>query len=60
MYTANVDAGTVTVIGTATNTVTASIPMGGNPTSISVLPNGKQAYVTLLDQGLVRILDLSA
>jgi serine/threonine-protein kinase len=48
------------VIDTATNLVTARLPTGGAPTSVSVLPNGRQAYVTNLNEGTVRILDITA
>jgi serine/threonine-protein kinase len=40
--------------------VTARIPTGNSPTSVSVMPDGSRAYVTNLDDGTVRILDLSA
>lgn len=39
----------VSVIDTAGNRVIASIPAGKNPTSISVRPDGRQAYVA--DEG---------
>jgi len=50
----------VSVIDTATNQVTATIPTGKGPTSVSVTPDGRRAYVTNLDDGTVRILDISA
>ena len=45
-FTANNLDNTVTVIDTANNLVIAEISAGKAPTSISVLPNGRQAYVT--------------
>ena len=48
------------MISAATNTVTATITTGDGPTSISVMPNGKRAYVTNLNDGTVRILDIAA
>jgi DNA-binding beta-propeller fold protein YncE len=49
--------GTASVFDTATNTVTATIPVGGPVTSVDVLPNGRQAYVTDQKNGTVTILD---
>ncbi|WP_176921436.1 protein kinase domain-containing protein [Pseudonocardia oroxyli] len=59
LYTANVDGNSVSVIDTATNQITATIP-APSPTSVSMLPNGRQAYVTLLGAGEVMVLDASA
>ena len=56
MYTANVDAGTVSVVDTESRTVTANIPTD-SPTSIGVLPNGRKAYVTNLNAGTLTILN---
>ena len=49
---------TVTVIDTANNLVVAEIPAGKAPTSISVLPNGRKAYVTEENSGAIEILNL--
>ena len=38
-------AGTVSVISTATNTVTATITVGGHPDGVAVNPAGTSAYV---------------
>jgi len=46
------------VIDTADNRVIAEIPTGKAPTSISVLPNGLQAYVTDEGSGTIEILNL--
>jgi DNA-binding beta-propeller fold protein YncE len=39
--------------------VTATIPVGASPTSITVTPTGEKAYVTNLDDGTVRVLNLT-
>jgi DNA-binding beta-propeller fold protein YncE len=46
------------VIDTADNRVIATVPTGKAPTSISVLPNGRQAYVTDDGDGTIEILNL--
>ena len=50
VYVANEDAlsdnNSVSVISTATNTVTARISVGRSTSSVTVTPNGKYAYVT--------------
>ena len=51
---------TVSVVDTTGNRVTASIPTGDGPTSVSVLPDGRQAFVTNLRAGTVRVLLTSA
>ena len=48
------------MIDTATNQVTATIPTGDGPTSVSVTPDGRRAYVTNLNDGTVRVLDIAA
>jgi YVTN family beta-propeller protein len=57
-YTANEDGGSVSVIDTATNAVTATIPID-SPTSVGVLPNGRQAYVASQNTGKITILDIA-
>jgi serine/threonine-protein kinase len=47
------------VINARTNQVTATIPTGANPTSIAVLPNGRQAFVSNLDGGTLTVLELT-
>ena len=37
---------TVSVINTATNTVSATITVGNNPDGVSVSPDGSKVYVT--------------
>jgi YVTN family beta-propeller protein len=47
VYVANVDSQTISVINTATNSVTATIPVAvGPPTGIAFTPDGAFAYVT--------------
>jgi len=49
----------VSVIDARTNQVTATIPTGAGPTSVAVLPNGRQAYVSNFDGGTLTVLDLT-
>jgi YVTN family beta-propeller protein len=44
-YVANGDGNNVSVISTATNTVTATVPVGGGPIGVSITPNGLYVYV---------------
>nr|WSW47584.1 YncE family protein [Streptomyces sp. NBC_01001] len=45
-YVTNNAAGTVSVIDTTTNTVTATIDVGSGPEGVAVAPDGTRAYVT--------------
>ena len=45
VYVANAFSSTVSVIATATNTVTATIPVG-DPAGMAVTPDGSKVYVT--------------
>ena len=45
VYVTNNLSNTVSVINTATNTVTATIPVGANPFGVSVSPDGSKVYV---------------
>ena len=45
----NVGDGTVSVIATATGKVSAPIPVGKEPGTVAIAPDGKHAYVTSLD-----------
>ncbi|MDQ4033917.1 MAG: hypothetical protein M3332_17405 [Actinomycetota bacterium] len=49
---------TVSVIDAATNQVT-DMPTGENPTSIAILPNGRQAYVSNLNSRTLTVLQLT-
>jgi YVTN family beta-propeller protein len=51
---ANAGSGTVSVISTATNTVTATIPVGAFPAGVAV--NGTAAYVTNSGSGTVSVI----
>ena len=51
---------TVSVMDTVTRRVVSTIPMGTDPTSIAVLPNGQKGYVTNLNDGTATVLDLAA
>ena len=57
-YITNQTGGTVSVIDTATNTVTATIPVGSSTFGVAVTPDGRQVYVTngLVD-GVVSVID---
>jgi YVTN family beta-propeller protein len=49
--------GTVTVIDTTTNTVTATIPLGGSARCVAVTPDGKRVYVgDTLNSGIVQVI----
>ena len=54
----NVDADTLSVIAADDWRVTATIPIGDAPTSVAVLPDGTRGYVTNLNEGTLRVLDL--
>ena len=45
-YVTNDGSSTVSVISTATNTVTATVTVGNTPYGVAVTPNGAYAYVT--------------
>jgi YVTN family beta-propeller protein len=49
--------GTVSVINTATNQVTATVPVGRGPVWIAITPNGAQVYVVNADSNDVTIID---
>ncbi len=46
VYVANIESNTVSVIDTATNTITTTIPVGSFPESVAVSPDGSKVYVT--------------
>jgi len=48
-YITNDGSGNVSVIDTATNTVTATIPVGTAPFAVTVSPNGGTVYVANID-----------
>src|SRR5262245_49048691 len=54
-YVTNPGAGTISVIDTATNTVVATVPVGGAPRWVAITPDGTRAYVT--NVGAVSVID---
>ena len=46
VYVTNLSDGTVSVISAQTNTVTATIPVGGHPGAVAVNPLAGTVYVT--------------
>jgi uncharacterized repeat protein (TIGR01451 family) len=56
-YVTNFDDGTVSVIDTATNTVTATINVGSAPDGVAVNPAGTRVYVTDEGDGTVSVID---
>jgi len=52
-YITNLDASTVSVIDTTSNTVTATIPVGSGPLGVAVTPDGSTVYVANEAQGTV-------
>jgi YVTN family beta-propeller protein len=56
-YIANSGANTVSVINTATNKVTATIPVGSFPLGVTVTPDGGNVYVTNSNSASVSVID---
>ena len=56
----NGDDGTVSVISTATNNVTATVTVGSLPVAVAVTSDGAFAYVTNADDGTVSVINTSA
>ena len=56
-YVTNAGSDTVSVIDTATNTVTATIPVGSTPVRAAVTPDGTRAYVTNAGSDTVSVID---
>src|SRR5690606_25411291 len=56
-YITNYDDNTVTVIDTATNTATATIPVGINPFGVAVNPAGTRVYVGNNGDSTVTVID---
>ena len=56
-YITNSDDNSVSVIDTATNTVTATVSVGNNPWGIAVNPNGKKVYVANRGSNNVSVID---
>jgi YVTN family beta-propeller protein/beta propeller repeat protein len=56
-YIANSGDNTVSVIDTATNNVTAIIPVGNYPRGVAVSPDGKKVYVTNFFDDTISVID---
>src|SRR5664279_4601844 len=56
-YITNYDNNTVSVIDTATNKVTATVPVGIGPEGVAVTPDGKKVYVANNDSNSVSVID---
>ena len=56
-YIANSGDNTVSVIDTATNNVTAIIPVGNSPRGVAVTPDGKKVYVTNFFDDTISVID---
>ncbi len=59
-YITNRGSNTVSVIATATNTVVATIPVGGTPTGVAVTPDGAKVYVANTSSGTVSVIDTAS
>jgi len=55
-YVANLNSNSVSVINTATNTVTATIMAGTGPYGLAITPDGAFAYVTNLNSNDVSVI----
>jgi YVTN family beta-propeller protein len=57
----NFDAGSVSVIDTASNSFVGSdpIPVGTNPVGMAITPNGNFAYVTNYGDGTVSVINIA-
>src|SRR5260370_2844623 len=56
-YITNQRSNTVTVIDTAANTISATIPVGVTPFGVAVSPNGSKVYVTNAFSNTVSVID---
>ncbi|WP_319436181.1 beta-propeller fold lactonase family protein [Mycobacterium sp. RTGN5] len=59
VYVVNNSDGTVSVINTATNSVTATIPVGSGPQQVAVSPDGTRVYVTNGASNTVSVINTS-
>jgi large repetitive protein len=57
VYVTDYDSGKVSVIDTATKTVTATIAVGANPQAVAFSPDGSTAYVTNFADNTVSVID---
>ena len=56
-YVANFNSGDVSVIETASNTVVATVPVGGWPVGVAITPDGAFVYVTNEESGNVSVIE---
>ena len=56
-YVTNSEDNTVSVIDTATNTVTATVPVGSYPWGVAVSPDGTKVYVANEGSNTVSVID---
>jgi YVTN family beta-propeller protein len=59
-YITNVGSSTVSVIDTATNTVSATIPVGGLPNAVAVTPDGSKVYIANVNSRNVQVIDMAS
>ncbi|WP_186319210.1 IPT/TIG domain-containing protein [Streptomyces sp. SAJ15] len=59
-YVANSGSGTVSVIDTAADTVTATVTVGTGPWGVAVHPDGTRAYVTNSGSGTVSVINTTS
>jgi len=57
-YISNIDDNTVSVIDTATDTVTVTISVGTNPKGVAVSPDESQVYVTNEGENTVSVINV--
>ena len=60
LFVARLSAGKVSMIDTATNTVSEEIAVGTGPRSMKITPDGTKLYVTNEDSNTVSIIDLTS
>src|SRR2546426_5116847 len=56
-YITNINDNTVSVIDTASNTVTVLVPVGNLPNGVAVTPDGKLVYVANVGDGTVSVIE---
>lgn len=56
-YVTNTGSNTVSVINTATNSVTTNVPVGDHPSDIAVTPDGTKVYVANWQGNTVSVID---
>src|SRR5204862_426098 len=59
-YITNLNDNTVSVIDTASNTVTATVPVGTFPNGVAVTPDGAHVYVANVLDGTVSVIDTAS